>query len=220
MAAEGDATPETSQGSQNTSAPSPILPQNEQVLPQEKQGPPDNPINVTVNLPHKHWTVDWLPIGINGALAVIGVIAICIYGGQLGAMKGQLTAMQGQLTEMQKQTLINRQQLVGSQAAVLDFGTAFSDSGQLQVWLNNNGHVTATDIHFRLDATKNVIKTGMRIGTALSFEPSVAPIQPTRGFNKTWSLPWQPAELGTHGKWPSGWPGTVTYTFWGSFSYQ
>ena len=71
--------------------------------------------------------VEWAQVIINGGLAVIGVIALCIYHGQLTTMQGQLTEMQGsgrqtdqliglyqkQLTELQKQAT-NTQTLAGA----------------------------------------------------------------------------------------------------------
>lgn len=87
MTTKDDATPETNQSSENTNTPPPVAPQSRQVLSRAEQGPPDNRVNTAVNVPQKHWTIDWLPIGINAALAVIGVFAICIYGDQLSQMR-------------------------------------------------------------------------------------------------------------------------------------
>lgn len=159
------------------------------------------------------------------ALATI-VIALLTYAyvryarKQWKAMNDQVTAMQAQLKEMQKQTMISRDELVGTKAAVLDVGIGLSDAGQLNVGLSNDGHVTATDIHFHLNASKNSVQDGTRIGSPLIFEPDVKPIQASRGLTWIWTLPWRPRQLGPEGYWPKGWPGTVTYTFWGNYSYQ
>jgi len=47
----------------------------------------------------------WFEFGslfINGALAVIGIIALCIYNGQLGVMRGQLREISKQFPELQE----------------------------------------------------------------------------------------------------------------------
>jgi hypothetical protein len=104
---EGDATPDTNQGSDNTKTPPPVPPQDEQILSGAEEPPSNNRVNVTINLPQKHWIVDWLPIGINATLTVIGIFAICIYGDQLNQMR---TAIE-----------ISKESLVSVQRAVVSF---------------------------------------------------------------------------------------------------
>ncbi|MFZ3217691.1 MAG: hypothetical protein WA192_16655 [Candidatus Acidiferrales bacterium] len=112
MTTKDDATPETNQSSENTNTPPPVAPQSRQVLSRAEQGPPDNRVNTAVNVPQKHWTIDWLPIGINAALAVIGVFAICIYGDQLSQMR---TA-----NEISKESLVSVQRaFVGFSGAII-----------------------------------------------------------------------------------------------------
>jgi hypothetical protein len=70
--------------------PPPVPPQNEAVLGEAEQNPSDNHVHVTVNLPTKTRAIEWLQLVANVALAIIGVFAICIYGGQLDIMHRQL----------------------------------------------------------------------------------------------------------------------------------
>jgi hypothetical protein len=55
-----------------------------------------------LNSPRTARLVEWLQLGANVALAVIGVVAICIYGGELNVMKGQLSELVKQYPELQK----------------------------------------------------------------------------------------------------------------------
>jgi hypothetical protein len=73
--------------------PSQILPKNEAVLPNAEQPPPNNRAQTTTTLPARTRPIELLQLGVNGLLFVIGVAAICIYGGQLKVMKGQLDQM-------------------------------------------------------------------------------------------------------------------------------
>jgi hypothetical protein len=93
----------SNQGPAQPPPPPPIPPEHQPVLPSAEQNPPDDHINVTVNLPSQTRAMEWLQLGVNALLAVIGILAVYIYGGQLGVMKGQLTAANNQLTEIQKQ---------------------------------------------------------------------------------------------------------------------
>ena len=44
--------------------------------------------------PQKVRLIEWLQFIVNALLAVVGICAVIVYGGQLGVMKGQLTQMQ------------------------------------------------------------------------------------------------------------------------------
>jgi hypothetical protein len=70
-----------------------IPPQNEAVLRNAEQNPTDNHVHVAANPPRGTRPIEWLQLGVNVALAMIGVLAIYIYGRQLDAMKGQLVSM-------------------------------------------------------------------------------------------------------------------------------
>jgi hypothetical protein len=139
---EPDAYPRTDQGPQNPSLPPPpVSPTNQVPLPNAEELPADNRINVTVNLPQKHWIVEWLPIGTNAALAVIGVFAICIYGGQLGAMRDSNQINREALTSVQR-AFVNMGKNMQENAIIIPGQTA------IQTWefrprLENSG-VTPT----------------------------------------------------------------------------
>lgn len=57
---------------------------------------------------------EWTSVFINGALAVIGVIALCIYHGQLTVMSGQLTEMQ----EARKQAKVDNAGAITAQQRI------------------------------------------------------------------------------------------------------
>jgi hypothetical protein len=168
MTDEDNATPETNQSSDNTNVPLPIPSQNEQVLPKTEPNPSDKHVHVTMNIPNKHWTVDWLPIVVNAALAVIGVIAIFVYGAQLGVMRGQLVAMNKQLCEIQRQTTLAQQQLEGTMAAILKINTGVdTDRKMFEINLMNVGHVIARQVHVTLQITKRTLPSEGPIGVSI-----------------------------------------------------
>jgi hypothetical protein len=75
---------------------------------------------------------DWLQFAVNSVLAVVGVIAICIYFGQLQVMKGQLGEIVKQYPEMKKQATAAQDQLT---QAIMDSNTAsIATAKQLQVF--------------------------------------------------------------------------------------
>lgn len=113
MDGETDPQPQASDSTQDTPVPAPAPQENQEVLRHDESNAAENGPNITVNLPpDRVRAVEILQVVINGALAVIGVAAICIYG-------GQLRVMQGQLTEMQKQTNLTHQQIAGTDAAYI-----------------------------------------------------------------------------------------------------
>jgi hypothetical protein len=123
---------------------------------------------------------------------------------------------------MSQQTTLMRQQLVGSQAAVLYFSAGLNALGELQFGLSNGGHVTATDIYLRLEVAREKVSTGTRVGKPIIFEPNVPPIKGGDGFGHTWLLPWgqQLSQLRQTREWPKNWPGSEIVTVRAKFSYQ
>jgi hypothetical protein len=123
----------------------------------------------------------------------------------------------------QRQADFMFQQLVGTQAAVIDFSSTFNDgSGELAISLSNNGHVTATDIHLVINARKESIKDGTPLGETFHFEPTIQPMIAGRGegFHRMypWMLTAQEALQG--GRWSPEWPGAYTYKFNTRLTYQ
>jgi hypothetical protein len=137
--------------------------------------------------------------------------------------KRQWRVMSSQLKEMQEQTTINRQQLVGTQAALLHFsGVSFDRSGEIAIALNNAGHVTAADVRFRVEVTRETIRDQRQIGEPFVFDP--LHIEPIKAGD-SWSpanlfTPWRPHQLAEEHTWPPNWPGNETFVFRGNFSYQ
>ncbi len=133
----------------------------------------------------------------------------------------QWSVMNGQLTELQQQTFINRQQLVGTQKAILDWNINFNNIGNVTVSLANRGHVAAPDNHFKLDATEATLPDGTPVGTSLHFEVQIPPLKGDGGdFSHFWITPWKPKQLGVRYQWPKDWPGKTTYILRGELTYQ
>ncbi len=127
------------------------------------------------------------------------------------------------LEEMKRQTFLSRQQLVGTEAAVLDLSVPYDDgSGVLTVQLSNNGHATAAKIHLSVDASQQKLQDGTLIGDPFHFEPPVQPIPSGKGLGHTWTLPWHLTERERQqgGHWPPDWPGKRTFVFRAEVTYQ
>src|SRR5579859_5541007 len=88
MKEKSDPKPETPDLTKDAPMSGPISSKNQEVLREDKSEPSEKHTNITVNLPPNTTRgIEWLQTIINGGLAVIGVIAICIYGSQLQQMK-------------------------------------------------------------------------------------------------------------------------------------
>jgi hypothetical protein len=118
--------------------------------------------SIIVNVPpDRTKLVDWLQFGVNLLLAAAAFLAIGI----------------------------TRQQLVGTEAAVLaDYSVNFDANG-LHVGLTNEGHVTLTRIHLRIDAKEVSLESKEQIGDALHLERDVEPLREGKGFSADWTLP-------------------------------
>ena len=127
------------------------------------------------------------------------------------------------LGEIQKQTKVMRQQLVGSQAALLHLDDIHIDAtGKLEVVLHNVGHVTATDVHFQVTVTRETIADQRPIEPPITFEPAIIEPIKVEGIwpPDDWHVPWRPHQLTQQHEWPHGWPGKETFSLRGSFSYN
>jgi len=90
MDSQQDADAGTKQGSSNPPVPPPtsVTASEQASTTKEEKKPSEERINVTINVPPTRTKpVEWWQLGISAGLAVIGVFAICIYGGQLQQMK-------------------------------------------------------------------------------------------------------------------------------------
>lgn len=126
------------------------------------------------------WIEVWTLI-INGVLAIVGIVALCIYGGQLGVMKGQLGNMSQQLGQMQQQTTLMRQQLIGSQAAVVKadfgYGATFESHPFVDMMVRNEGHVVTRDVHISVLMTKERIRPRAAIGSPIPIDVVIPVMQ-------------------------------------------
>ena len=134
----------------------------------------------------------------------------------------QWCVMRGQLSEMQRQGDLVRRQVVNSQAALLDLAVTFNDgSGELTIQLINGvGRVPATAVRLTVDASQQSLRGGTLIDTPFHFEPNVPPVRSS--FQTNLTLPWHDTEHERQqgSSWSSDWPGTRTFIFKSTVSYQ
>lgn len=171
--------------------------------------------------PEKDWWDKSKPF-----VEIVGIILLGVYTVYTikisRANKKAAEAAHDTLVEIQKQTILSRQQLVGTQGALLELHLDVNPDGETFAELLNIGHVTATNIHFRLEVTRQNLPSETPIGTPIVFEWPIPPIKadPASYWAKNWPLPWIPKRLTERQEWPKGWPGKETLMIRGRFSYQ
>src|SRR5438094_6197842 len=101
MNGETDSNKDAPQSTNQSPLPSP-MPPNAAPLGNKESNPSQTSGTETEELLRGTRTIEILQLSVNAALAVLGVIALCIYGGQLKVMRGQLNQMVQQLPEFQK----------------------------------------------------------------------------------------------------------------------
>jgi hypothetical protein len=106
-----------------------------------EKNPPDNSTRVTVNLPGKTRTIEWIQLGMSIALAVLGAIAICIYGGELKAMIESNGINRDALTSVQR-AFVNIGKNMQENAVIIP-GQAEIQTWEFRPKLENSG-VTPT----------------------------------------------------------------------------
>ena len=128
-------------------------------------------------------------------------------------------AAQNTLGEIQKQTTLMRQQMVGTQAAVLQFEIHDNNPGTwgLVGGIRNSGIVTATHVHYRVQITRQRFSNGSisTIGSPSIFEDTPNIIKgggtwPDFAWPHVWSVPWirmNPNPNIIENIWPVDWPG-------------
>jgi len=162
----------------------------------------------------------WLAIATTLAFVAAAIYAFIAHR-QLSASNSQLKTMQDTLGEFQKQTKLMKQQLVGSQGALLTLTLGLTDKGELNVGLANDGHVNATNVHFELEVTPETISDERPLDKSISYEPTdIPPVKGGESWVRSWFLPWRPIQLSDKKEWPSNWPGNRTFLIRGKFSYQ
>lgn len=132
----------------------------------------------------------------------------------------QTKISQGNLDEIQKQTKLLRQQLIGTQAARLEFGSSFEPGNELLISISNNGVIAATSVKMALEVHREDIKSGRTIGNSLKFTHDLPPVLGSRGSGWRTALPWA-AEHGITQplKWGPGWPFSETTKISGEITY-
>jgi hypothetical protein len=133
----------------------------------------------------------------------------------------QTRISQGNLNEIQKQTSLLRQQLIGTQGALIEVGYEFASlDNKLTITVTNRGVVTATAIDLTLEARRETINSGHVLDRPRSFKYEWPYLK--GGETRTWytSLQWGPQ----HGevqpdKWTPDWPWNETTRLSGRITY-
>jgi hypothetical protein len=161
------------------------------------------------------------------------LIAYTIYtAGIYRANERAAQAAQDTLCEIQKQTTLMRQQMVGTQAAVLQFEIHDPDSATwgLAGGVRNVGHLTATDVHLHIEVTQQAFdgKSLRAIGKTMVFDEAIGPIKGDNGtwpeviWPHVWRVPWirNPTPNIVFDTWPPDWPGKDISEVKAQLSYQ
>jgi hypothetical protein len=158
----------------------------------------------------------------------VGIVFLIIYtlytAGIYCANQRAAQAAQDTLGEIQKQTTLMRQQLIGTQAAVLQIAEAQWDGrGTLNMQIQNLGPSNARILHSSAHAKRISLPTETQIGEAVDL---TIPSQTLRGFNSSsggsginphWQVPW-PMPSG-HFNDSHPWPGNEAVIVEGSITY-
>jgi hypothetical protein len=126
----------------------------------------------------------------------------------------QWSVMSGQLTELQMQTKLTRQQLVGTQAAVLKASTGFGIEG-FEFGLANSRDVDAMNVSVKVMMTPVSLPGGVRLADSVVQSASAKRVTKDLGFSKRWPIPW-PVQHDMQ----EGWPGKRTVKVEGEYSYE
>jgi len=188
--------------------PPPIPPQNQAALDGAHEAEPQRAPQITVNVPQGTSTIEWLQLAANFGLAVIGVFAICIYGGQLRVMKEQTKIAQ-------EQTALLHNQLVGTLGAILHFSKGASPEG-VSIGLSNIHEASAKDVHINIELSQMAWPKLTQIGEPFHREYAPTSIEKERAFGQTIPIPWH-FQFDQAGE--GQWPGNRLTKFVGNFSY-
>ena len=172
--------------------PTPPLPPRTET--NEQPDPDSNPDGSQAVRRELHWLEKLNFIG-QMSLAVVGIVAACIYGCQLKVMQGQLNQMVGsgkqtdqllslyqqQLIETRKQATLMRQQTEGTMAAVIQVGN--DDIGRspccsLPVYVSNAGHIVANNVTATFRVTVMSVNEERKVGGPYIFSIGPLPLTP------------------------------------------
>ena len=146
------------------------------------------------------WIEIWTLI-INGVLAIVGIVALTVYSGQLKVMQGQLTQMQLQLPEIQRSAKaaedganLARQQAIALQQAVVkmwfsDFVIVSPDlHPALPIAFRNDGIAIATKVSFHGAFTWKSEPRNIIIGHPTPVNIEIPSMQPGDKGGKSYTL--------------------------------
>lgn len=142
------------------------------------------------------------------AAGTIGLLAINI---------GIIGAMQSQIGEMQQQNKLIRQQLVGSQAAIVSFPIPEWDEGtqKLKIVIINSGLVNARSISFDGRIQRFSLPEKTPLGPPVIVQFSTPVIGHNQNYQWPNTLPWPLPEVPL-----TSWPGKQYVTIEGRLSYN
>ena len=180
----------------------------------EKKQPTSNP-------PRTFWSRPFWTEGKRGGLSLIFDLLLLVATATYTVFASkQWVSMNGQLDQMRQQTTLTRQQLVGTQGAVLQWDIHSPDGGTRGVvgGIRNAGVVTATGVRIRVQITRQTISADGNIketGQPVTFDDTPDRIKGGSGvwpesYPHVWPVPWMsttdPSNVRT--AWPSSWPGS------------
>lgn len=163
---------------------------------EESATKPDDPLEAVMRL----WNFIKDP---NHSGAVIAILTLVIAGSNIGydiVASRQLKSMNSQLTEMQQQTTLQRQQLVGTMAAVVQPDMNWTPVvGVNEFWLSwkNNGHLNASKIQARFKLSKNTLPSKQSIWQSNEFVVSIPDFPPSdsRNFQSSYKFQFSNKEM-------------------------
>lgn len=188
-------------------------PANQAAESEQSEHNPDDPLEKVMQL----WNFIKAP---EHSGAVIAILTLVIAASNIGydiVAACQLHSMNGQLTEMQQQTALTRQQLVGTQAAVIIFNETRWDSTKrlLTFDLSNTGLVTGTITSFTANVQKKTFPSQQPIGEGVPIEFTNREIGKNSNYTLDKGLPWPLPEIEDQ----KLWPGNEIATIEGQYTY-
>jgi hypothetical protein len=126
----------------------------------------------------------------------------------------QWKAMERQLTQLNTQNTLMRQQLVGTQAAVLRASHSFDIEG-FTFGLANTRDVDAINIYVKITITPVSLPNGLPLASPIIREFRPKRVEKDNGFTERLPIPWS-----VQRDMQEGWPGKETVKVSGEYSYE
>jgi hypothetical protein len=168
MDGESKPKPDTPKAATDAPVPAPVHAENQTVLGDKEKEASQERANTTINLPpNTTRPVEWVQAGINAVLVIIGVFAICIYGGQLKVMQETLGVMKG------------------NEAANCVIRTnGFSSLNFYSFVVENRGKIPAKNVQVSFEISRETLPERQAIGQIQRFEIAEDRINPGPGIDK------------------------------------